>query len=108
MGYVFLPIDCFLVSHLSPITYRPYRLHIVTCYATETPFGLLIGFINNLKVVTTINCYAVTQLTIITRQSFHSFRVFSHTESYTSDKAFNSHNKVSQTDLLYSPGLRLT
>jgi hypothetical protein len=42
---------------------------IVTCLGTETPFGLLIGFMNNFQFVTTITYSTVTQLTIITRQS---------------------------------------
>jgi hypothetical protein len=75
-------------------------------WATETLFGLLIIFIN-FQVVTTLNYNTVTQLTIITRQSFHSFRVFSLTESHTSNIAFNSHFTSSQADLLYFPGLRL-
>jgi hypothetical protein len=45
-------------------------------------------------------------LRIITRQYSHSlcssFRVFSLTESYTSNKAFNSHFTFSRADLLYS------
>jgi hypothetical protein len=38
----------------------------------DTQFGLVIGFINNLEVVTTITYNTVTQLTIITRQSLYS------------------------------------
>jgi hypothetical protein len=60
-------------------------------------------------VVPTITYNTVThfpQLTSATRQSLHSirssFRVFSLTESYTSNIAFNSHNISLQADLLYS------
>jgi hypothetical protein len=71
----------------------------------ETEFGLLIGFINHLQVVTTINYYTIAGLHNL--QSPHAnllslaavvFNVFSLTESHTSNKAFNSHNKSSLAD----------
>jgi hypothetical protein len=46
--------------------------NIVTCLGTGD--GLLIGFIKNFQVVTSLNYNTVTQLKIITHQSFHSYR----------------------------------
>jgi hypothetical protein len=59
----------------------------------ETPFGLVIGFINTPQVVTKINSYTllIYTLKIITRQYCSSFHVFSLTDSHTSNKAINSH-----------------
>jgi hypothetical protein len=75
-------------------------------WVLETPFGLSIRFVNNF---TSRNynhlqhCYLFPQLTLATRQSLHSirssFHVFSLTESQTSNKAFNSHNKSSHDQL---------
>jgi hypothetical protein len=94
------------------------RINIVTSLAIGTLFRLLIGFIDNLQVVTTINYNTVTHLQSLYANLFIlSAAVFSLTESNTSTKAFNSHFTSSQADLLYfsvlmvsirSSSLRLT
>jgi hypothetical protein len=45
---------------------------------TETPFGLVIGFINHSQVVTTVTYNTVTQLTITARQSSRSVCISPH------------------------------
>jgi hypothetical protein len=56
-----------LVDFLNPLQLTFHVGDIITCLATGTPFGLLIDFINNLQVVTTINYHTVTHL-----QSLHA------------------------------------
>jgi hypothetical protein len=71
-------------------------------WVTEDGVGLLIGFINNLQVVTTINYY--TTVGLHNAQSLHTdlftlaALVFSLTESQTPNKASSSHNKSSLAD----------
>jgi hypothetical protein len=67
------------------------------------PFGLLIGFVNNFQVVTTFTYNTVTHLHNLNNYTpiFSLYRVFSLTESHTSNKAFNSYFTFSQTDLFF-------
>jgi hypothetical protein len=88
---------------------------------TKTGFGLVIGFINRLQVVTTINYdtvpdfYTTKHSTLISSVYIHSSRIYhagtiqvslNHTFPislyYSTHKAFKSHVKSSQADLLYS------
>jgi hypothetical protein len=84
----------------------------------KTGFGLVIGFINHLRVVTTNNYYTITDLhttkhsTLLSSIYLHkSSRIYNtvslnHTLpislSYSTHKIFKSHVKSSQADFLYS------
>jgi hypothetical protein len=69
-------------------------INIVACLGTETPFGLVIGFINHLQVVTIFTYYAIARS--------HNFQSL-HASLFTlSVIVFIPHFTFSQADLLYS------
>jgi hypothetical protein len=79
----------------------PLLTPVVACLATETRFGLVIGFINKPQVVTTITYDTVTGLGDL--QSLHAnllsisavVLTYSVSLNHTPNKAFNSHNDFS-------------